>query len=395
MPVQAICETCGVSENEAREVINKLIRNDKVSIVFGDIHPNPHIKAFKEEAQEKQIEKLERNELGHACIYPTPSHLRVVVNPADYAGKPFTLKLALGEPWLSYYSFDLSVLEFYHSDPRYTYRNNDISGMICYQNEDMKESDQVLLESFGFSFGPNMERAVVVFLTYLSRLSPEHQQIWNAKMIQSDYALHPDYYRSAILGEWPERVSVFDAFVEELHHINEMCRLIGKAPLFKKEYREDKKPKDFCFMMRPTSKRYYGFVELLDKMLSQNFNYEFFSDEVSTETERRRKDGEIVVQKKGTLQLLDEYLKLRFITDDRKDIEDMIRAFKNIRQLRRDSAHEVQEDVYDPKYYDMQRDLIINAYEGIRLIRLMFANHPLLRDYKVPDWLFYGKLWNY
>lgn len=148
-------------------------------------------------------------------------------------------------------------------------------------------------------------------------------------------------------------------------------------------------------MLRPTSKKYYEFVELLDKMLSQNLNYEFFSDEISTETEERRRDGKIWVQKKGSIQLLDEYLKLRFITDGRKDIDDMINAFKNVRHLRRDSAHKVQEDIYDPKYNKMQRELIISAYKGIRLIRLIIAKHPLLKDYKVPDWLFYGKIWNY
>jgi len=394
IPVGTICEKLNLNDRDAKELLQELIQDEMVSVVYGDIHPNPFIKALKEEEKDKQIEKLDRLQ-DNACIYPTPAHLKRTVNPADYSGRPFALKLALGEAQLSYYSFDLSVLEFYHNDPRYTYESDDISGMICYKNEEMKKADQVLLESFGFSFGPNLERAVAVFLLYLSRLSAEHQQIWNAKLIDEKYSLHPDYYRSSILGEWPERVSVFDAFVEELHQINEMCRQIGWPPLFNNDYREKKKPKEFCFMLRPTSRKYNEFVEMLDKMLSQNLNIDFFRREIPIEYEETRKDGKISVKMKGTIQLLDEFLKSKFITRERKDIEEMIATFKEVRRLRRDSAHRINEDVYDPEFYSKQRYLITRAYAGVRLIRLMLANHPVVKHYKVPDWLFYGKIWTH
>jgi len=394
IPAGTICEKLNLSDSDAKELLKQLIQDDMVSVVYGDIHPNPFIKALKEEEKDKQIEKLDKLQ-DNACIYPTPTYLKQVINPADYSGKPFTLKLAQGEAQLSYCSFDLSVLDFYHSDPRYLIRNNDVCGMLCYTSEKMKESDQILLESFGFSFGPNMERAVAVFLIYLSRLSAEHQQIWNAKLINENYLLHPDYYRSSILGEWPERVSVFDAFVEELHQINEMCGQIGWSPLFNNDYWGEKKPKEFCFMLRPTSRKHNEFVEMLDKMMSQNLNVDFFRKEIPVEYEEARKDGKVSVKMKGTIQLLDEFLKCKFITKERKDIEDMIAAFKEVRQLRRDYAHRIHEDVYDPEFYSKQRKVITKAYAGVRLIRLMLANHPSVEHYKVPDWLFYGKIWTH
>ncbi len=394
IPFWTILKKYPLGEDQIKETLKKLIQKNNAAIVFGDIHPNPHIKAFKEEEQEIQLNKMDVNNLTEACIYPTASYLKEFVDHSIYANKPFTLKLALGEPCLSFYSFDLSVLEYYFNDPRYIYRSNDISGMISYKDDDMKESDQVLLESFGFSYGPNGERAVAVFLSYLSRLSPEHQQIWKAKLLSFKCKLHPDYFRSAILGEWPKGVSIFDAFVEELHHINEMCKQIGKAPLFNNEYREDKKPKEFCFMLRTTSKQYNEFVELLDKMVSQNLNYGFFSDEIPTETEDEGKDGKIFKNKKGTIQLLREYLDKRYISDDRGEIENMINNFKYVRQLRREASHKVHENAYDQKYYKMQRELITNTYSGIRLIRMIFANHPALRNYKVQDWLYNGDIWN-
>jgi len=89
----------------------------------------------------------------------------------------------------------------------------------------MVESDQVVLQTFGFSYNSDLNRAVAVFLTYLSDLRPQHQQIWNAKILNGDYKLHPDYCK-IMRGNWDLGVSIFDAFVEELHHINEMCKLI-------------------------------------------------------------------------------------------------------------------------------------------------------------------------
>ena len=98
--------------------------------------------------------------------------------------------MVLGEPKLSFDSFDLSILEFYRNDPRYYYRTDGISGWISvkdkfYHSDQMPKSDKVILESFGFSYDESMNRAVAVFLIYLSRLSPQHQQIWNAKILEA------------------------------------------------------------------------------------------------------------------------------------------------------------------------------------------------------------------
>jgi hypothetical protein len=95
-------------------------------MVFGDAHPNPHIKAFDEDALDVQIEKLHNTDLlPQACVYPSHSHLKNSVEPATFQGRPFTLRLALGEPQLSYEPFDLSILEFYRNDPRYFYETDD------------------------------------------------------------------------------------------------------------------------------------------------------------------------------------------------------------------------------------------------------------------------------
>jgi hypothetical protein len=397
-PIENLARDFRLEESELKNVLIFLIREDKISLNFGDIHPNPHIKAFPEESPEKQIAKLQSANLGNVCAYPSESHLELTVNPFDYEDRPFTRRLALGEPQLLYESFDLSVLEFYRNDPRYYYTNNDISGSIgvsneYFESENMPSSDQVFLQTFGFSYDSEFNRAVAVFLRYLSDFSPQHQQIWNAKIVKGDYKLHPDYFRSCLLGEWPERISIFDAFTEELHHINEMCKLINRPPLFRDELGD--KPRGFCFIIRPTLKEYNEFVHLLDKAISENINKEFFLNDVQFEYNEIRNDGKMVVRQKGTILILDEWLRLKFTTQDRKPIEEMITTFKEIRQLRQRPAHKINEDTFDHEYAKKQRDLIINAYSGIRLIRMIFENHENVEGYKIPDYLSEGKIWTY
>jgi hypothetical protein len=54
-----------------------------------------------------------------------------------------------------------------------------------------------------------MDRAVAVFYHYLSNLTPEHQQIWNSKILSlnghlkklsGDYFLHPAYAKASAGG---------------------------------------------------------------------------------------------------------------------------------------------------------------------------------------------------
>lgn len=123
-------------------------------MLFADTDENPHILRFGFEPVDVQGQKLSiTDDLYHTCVYPREAHLREVVDPAAYDGKPYTFELAVGGPQLSYRSFDLSVLEAYRNDPRYMYQNNDIKGSISvrdehFESEHMLERDQVLLQTY-------------------------------------------------------------------------------------------------------------------------------------------------------------------------------------------------------------------------------------------------------
>lgn len=172
---------------------------------------------------------------------------------------------------------------------------------------------------------------------------------------------------------------------------------MGRPPLFKKDYGKygENKPGKFGFLVRPTSEEFNNFILLLDKMISDNINKAFFQNEVPYETEIERKDGKIQVQQKGTLQILNDWIRKFYRTNDWTPWEEAIQTFRGIREKRQKPAHAIDENVFDQKYFREQRELMIRAYEGVRTLRLMFENNPKVKSLgiEIPDYLRDGKIW--
>lgn len=404
IPIGTLAAQFDAKGRKLHGVLRRLIEEEEIGLLYSDIHLNPHIIRTGFEPKEKQIARLDADNLEHTCVYPRPKYLEQVVDRSQYDGEPYTLCLALGEAQLAYRSFDLSVLEIYRNDPRYLYESSDVNGFISVKDEyfessHMAESDQILLESFGFSYDSDLNRAVAVYVRYLADLSPEHQQIWKAKEITGDYRLHPDYYRNTIIGDWGERVPIFDAFLKEMYLINQMAEAMGRPRFFRKDFGEygDSKPQKFGFLVRPTLEEFNSFVLLLDKMLSDNIDKRFFQKEVPEEIETKRADGKVVVQNKGTLQMLDEWMRKYFRTSDWEPWNESIAALREVRKLRQKPAHSMDENSFDQQYFKKQRELIVKSYSAVRTLRMLLENHTAVRaaDIDVPDWLRNGEIWTY
>ena len=393
IPFHDLVEETGLTPEKVASCLKPLVEKELAGVIHRDDFINPHIIRTGFAPTEHQLEKLDPDSLSGACIYPRQRHLEEKVDPSGYSRQPYTFRLALGEPHLAYRSFELSVLEHYRNDPRYYYRNDDVNGSISvrdepYEEGSMRESDEVLLK-FGFSYDDNPRRAVAVFLTELDGLSAEHQQIWKAKELEGDYKLHPDFYRNMVLGEWGEKVPIFDAFLEEMELINRAAELMDRPPLFREEYRtsEHEKPREFGFLVRPTSKEYYGFVHLLDKMLSENLNKDFFKGDVSD----RYEDG----SRKGTINMLDEWVRSVFDTENWEPWDRAIESIKEVRNQRQKPAHAVVENEFDQKYLEKQRRLVEEAYDAVRVLRQVLEHHPSVTEdaLDVPDYLREGRIW--
>ena len=193
-PIIRLIQEIGVDWNKMWPALQELIDEDAIGVLFSDLELNTHILRLGFPPKEVQISKLDTDDFFHTCVYPRPGYLHKVVNASRYVGEPYKLCLALGEPQLAYRSFDLSVLEMYRNDPRYLYSADNISGSICVRSEYVEsnqiyERDQVLLETFGFAYDENLNRAVASYVRYLADLSPEHQQIWKAKELTGNFKL--------------------------------------------------------------------------------------------------------------------------------------------------------------------------------------------------------------
>ena len=383
---------------ELRKFLKKLVESDKFVVQLAEFSINPMIRYHPDASIQDQLKMLDKANFDGSefvVLYPSKNVLQSIVDPSKYEGRPFSLMLAYGEAQLDYRSFDLSVLERYRNDPRYYYEVDDIFGRIAVNDEDhatskVKESDRAFIQTFGFSYDEDMNRAVAVFIRYLHNLTPEHQRVWHTHLLDGEYELHPDYYRASILGQWALSIPIFTAFCLEIQHINKMCELMDRPWLFRNNLKD--RPSGFAFLIRPTAKEYYDFVHLLDKVMSDNINVEFFQKEVPHEEEIIRKDGKIEVRQMGSIRQFENWMTKKFRLPDPEPIQQMFAAFKKVRKLRQQPAHTIHDNTFDQEFFKQQRNLIIESYKAMRVIRLAFANHPTCRDYKVEEDLFEGKI---
>ena len=405
-PFANLEQQLGMNFDDTFAFVRDSVSSGLLTVVFGDIHPNAHIKAFSDEPKDAILMKLDKKKITlsgnhHVCLYPTRLHLEQVINPDNYKGTPYTYEIALGAGQLEFRYFDLVVLEFYRNDPRYYYWCDNINGRISIHDEHyrgnlMAEKDKILLKTFGFAYNKDMHRAVTTLVYYISKLSPEHQQVWkNRELSSMEYKPHPDYYRNNIIGDWGENIPLCTAFLMELKIINQMCKAMNKPTLFNADFDGEDRPQHFSFLVRPTHKEYYDFVGLLDKMMSDNINKKFFENDISFEDEQTRPDGKIVIKSKGTIRLLEEWVNKYFHPHDREPIDNMFKTFRRIRKERQRPAHAIDDNRFDQKYFIDQRQILQEAYSAIKIIRLMFTIHPLVKiaNIDVPRDLLEGKIW--
>ena len=417
IPLADLFKQIGPSEAQFKKNVLAAIQKREIDLIYEGGIPNPHIKPFPAPKIEEQIAKLasinieESLEIAEAesdtfgdgevkirfavdnigcCIYPTPEHLRSVVDWRQYASRPFTLRLAMGEWQLRPYFFELGILAMYRNDPRYRYHTDDITGSFSAVSEELlNSSDQVFVQHFGFGFDERHNRAVAILLTDLSKLTPEHQQIWKAKMLGGFYRfkLHPDFRRS-ILGHFYEGDSIFTAFVEELRIINEMSTNIMGVPLFQKMYQHYEKPENFCFLLLPTQREFEQFAQTLDHMLSDNINEQFFKGVISvTDLASDEKLEDI-----KSIRKLEIWLNKKIRFPDPEPKEEMLRTFRAIRRLRSKPAHTYVENEWNVRFLSEQKELIKRAYRAIRTLRLILSNNPANKMVEIPNWLQNGEI---
>ncbi|MBT6735227.1 hypothetical protein HOA69_02590, partial [Candidatus Woesearchaeota archaeon] len=177
--------------------------------------------------------------------------------------------------------FELNVLDRYKQDPRYKIDEFPVSGFLSIKDEyfsdtSTNEEDKICIQSFGRAFKKKDNSEVIVtYLPYLADLSEKHQSYWESHETDEKCILDKDFFNQEFMAEFVDRVSVFNAFIQELKEINKLCSLMKEPSLFLNTF-EKQKPNDFAWITKPTYKEYYQLLHLIDKLISENINKDFF-----------------------------------------------------------------------------------------------------------------------
>lgn len=422
IPLSDLAKRISIEYHKFLPIIKLLVLDETISIQSGE---NPHIIRFghyDKEMQLKYLEEAENNEIkiidtiaafdnktepiiitseSHLlCAYPSRSYLKEKLITKEFDTTPFTKRLAYGEAQITPVFFEIDVLERYFIDPRYHFEFDDYSGHISInENEhvlsDLKEHDQIFLKTFGLGYDELQNRVVTVYLRYLSSLSHEHQMYWNTKIKTTPCKMVKEYYENTVLGKWVFSQSTFSAFIEEQKIISDLSKLITGKPLFRETFEGDKRPKEFTFFTNPTLSNYELFISLLDKMISDNINKDFFNGKIEEFYFTTLSEGIVERKSKGTLTMLDEWLRKFYKLKNEDGYKVLLEPFKEVRKERQKPAHKISENYYDKAFFTKQMTLLDKVYDSFNGLRHIFQQHPKTLGYKIPDWIENGDIKNF
>lgn len=375
------------------DLICQLIDEDKVEVLSSAFVLNPHIKTLRLNIDKEEQKKEVINKCDSVVLYPTEKYLKSLNINSE---KPFTKMLLDGQEQLKILFFNIEILESYFQDPRYEVFWSDYRGSIVVADEFYDDNlEGEYIKDFGLGYHKEKlyeERVVGVFLGDLADLSLNAQLKWKINYLdhQQDYFINGGFYKNLILGEWVDEVSIYDAVLDEMIVINNMCENMDIPHLFNKIYKPHtfEKPEDYRIMFLPTLKNYYGFMLALEKIIVHNINYKTFTTVARFIKPVERKDDKGNL--KRSLQMMSEWLKQNIRTSENID-ELIINPLKSIRKIRQVPAHEIYSNQYDKSLLKKQNEMILETYKAIRSIRLFFVNYPGNRDIKVPEYLITGE----
>lgn len=413
IPLRNISNELEIEYESSIDIIKELVIEDLISIQSST---NPHIIGFKHYPTESQIKILEdakeitetiqefvgikmsfENTDFPICLYPSKKNLKSKRNLDEFGNAVYTKQLALGEPHLKPIFFEIEVLERYFNDPRFEFEFKDYSGRIsCKYDENekpiLREEDNVFLKTFGLGFDENNNRLTVVYLRYLKNLTSEHQIYWKGKERSGNCKILEEYHQNTIEGNWTSSYSIFSGFLGELKCINDLTEYIFGKKVFRKSFEEENRPKEFTFFFTPTIRNYNDFISLLDKMISENINKDFFEGKVDFFEFKELEEGIVERITKGTLQLFEEWLTIVYNVKSDGSVNELFKPLKKVRRERQNPAHRINENEYNLKLIEKQKEIMNSVYNVFRNLRNIFHQHPKAKKFIIPEWLENGKI---
>lgn len=379
-----------------KESLIELVREGNVQILTENECSNPHICGFEIQISiETQVDYITNSQRWFVA-YPTARYLRSL---QIFDERPFTVMLENGAPKLKFFYFNPIILLKYFNDPRYRIWDRGYRGYIeltsdCDTDE---ESNYSYITNYALAYkrdAKKKERYIGIPLCDLAKLNDDEQYLLRGHLLreQDKYAVCNDYYREEIEAEWVDGIWIFRALLEEIQIINQMCGNMGLPDLFLHPLSPNgqwySSPK-YRNMLLPTLDEYYSFVIELEKIVVQNINVRVFQKTDVGFTAIPPKPGETNPK---TLQIFEEWLEKNWnFSCEKFWRRDIIQPLKKLRKIRQTPAHEKYLNKYDPELFTKQDELIIEIYSAVRIIRLLFANHPSNQGIRIPEDLITGE----
>lgn len=301
--------------------------------------------------------------------------------------------LAGGASQMAPLFFEPMVLQRYAADPHYYFRYDDYGGMLgtadeFYMSDDFPATDKVLVDTFGMGWAEGRPQAIAVYLVYLTKISPRHQEHWHALELADGgrYQLDRDYARSSLFGEWPERPSAVEAIFEEQRVLNDIAASMDRPGLFKGLFDAGDRPRGLQPFLLPTRDEMGRFILQFDQVLSENIDADFFAGDVERFEDQPLRDGRIQRVQKGTIRMLKEWLEARYT--DRPEFAARVTApLAEVRELRQDPAHRLTANDFDSRAWDERARILGDAHGSLRALRQELLKDPLVAGIELPSWL--------
>ena len=374
------------------DILCTLIDENYVEVLSSDDVLNPYIKGFEIQTNKEQQKNYILSK-ADCVLYPSKIALEKIDNEDS---KPYTNLMRKGSPQFNIIYFNIEILDRYFDNPKFLIYDCGYRGMICPKDEfcDDPAIENEYIRDYGMAYirEEKLNRAIGVFVYDLAKLSAKKQQLWHYFELENhnNCVIHYNFIKNLIQGEWATDIWIFDALIDEIAVINNLCSAISIPPLFNHTfgYEPYERPYGYRTIFYPTKKNYYDFITVLEKMVVHNLSYDTFTAPAKyiRTVERKDENG----KEKGTLQMLEEWLSKNTSASISSIKTVIIAPLRKIRKIRQSPAHKIYGNEYDIKYYTDQQEIMSDTYISIANIRKLLSSHPLAKHVEIPDYLIDG-----
>ncbi|MCW2814888.1 MAG: hypothetical protein JWN84_2343 [Nocardioides sp.] len=366
-----------------------LLRDGLVELVSSNDWMNTHIRPWPKDDADRQARDLAAATKGElsGCLYPTQKAM-TAYGPALSHKQPFRDRLMMGHGTLELAFFDLAAIDGYVQDPQFEFTPGDDGFRFATSPRvaDGTDPDDYLSIEAAYAYDHTVDyrgddpirRYWCAFLHDLASLPSAHQvRLSSYETDGVDLLPHPEWWDRNIGGRWTDTIGPFTKILWEMKAINDLWQVAFGTTLFGTTDR----PRDWGWLLRPTTGAWNQFIHLTDKLLSDNLRAKGLDAAGAPKIDAEGKPMT------GTLTRLQELLVARSSHHDRDSVRFVLEPLREVRKARQAPAHKISDTASDSNVVNRQRDLVRHIADALHGVRVFVQTHPKVRaaDWKPPD----------